>query len=343
MKTFSEIIILDVGHGNCALVRASDGSVAIVDCAESTVLIQTLRSLGIRQVECVMVSHSDADHINGLTGLLLDDDIHVDKIYVNPDHGKQTKSWEQFRIAIQFLHEHRKKTKIITSLTSSSPGAISIGEITLKVLLPSPQDILGGAGKDLGGAKVDANSLSAVVSIEVEGLSKALLAADMDSVALSKLQEEAPKLKCDLLVFPHHGGLPRTENPSEFAKSLCGYLNPTFIVFSTGRGKFQNPRPEIVAGVIQWKESARLACTQLSELCAQQPLNNISGAGHIIGLGQIKGTACAGSMIFRLERQATIWLNTHDQAHSKFVDVGPINPLCRAHLRASALQKPRTQ
>src|SRR5579884_2486781 len=63
-----ELIVLDVGHGNCALVRDIHGTI-IIDCPLGSTLMKTLRQLNIREIASVLLSHADEDHIGGVMNL----------------------------------------------------------------------------------------------------------------------------------------------------------------------------------------------------------------------------------------------------------------------------------
>jgi competence protein ComEC len=57
-----ELIILDVGHGNCALIKDAN-NVIVIDCPPGGILSETLEHLSIQEILHILISHSDADHI----------------------------------------------------------------------------------------------------------------------------------------------------------------------------------------------------------------------------------------------------------------------------------------
>ena len=72
-----EAAFLDVGQGDGILLRERGGAVFLVDGGSSDVqkvgekrIIPYLKSKGIRVIECAFVSHTDSDHISGLTEIL---------------------------------------------------------------------------------------------------------------------------------------------------------------------------------------------------------------------------------------------------------------------------------
>ena len=70
MIDLPELLILDIGHGNCAILRDTL-AVTVIDCGyDGVTLIETLERLGINAVDNVIISHADIDHIGGLVPLV---------------------------------------------------------------------------------------------------------------------------------------------------------------------------------------------------------------------------------------------------------------------------------
>ena len=72
----NEVLFLDVGQGECALLRCG-GRNFLIDCGSSSIdgiwekrADSCLKYYGIRTIDAVFLSHGDSDHINGLTALL---------------------------------------------------------------------------------------------------------------------------------------------------------------------------------------------------------------------------------------------------------------------------------
>ncbi|MCM1194198.1 MAG: MBL fold metallo-hydrolase, partial [Acetatifactor muris] len=73
----NSVAFLDVGQGDCILVRTSSGQNYLFDCGSTSrsgvgkyVLIPYLKYYGIRELDGLFLSHPDADHINGALELL---------------------------------------------------------------------------------------------------------------------------------------------------------------------------------------------------------------------------------------------------------------------------------
>lgn len=295
-----ELRVLDVGHGNAAMI--SGESTAVVDCPRSTALQDTLRELQIKNVQAVVVSHSDADHIIGLTGLLQDPDVTVESVYVNPDTSKATASWDEFRRA---LTEAKARTSGVSPkirrVSADDPGEIQLGsDVVLQILLPTGVGALSPAGgRDPDGKKVGSNDASAVVLVRRGGESVALLAGDLTGKALAELDGAAATAR--ILVFPHHGGLPGGGvDTGKFAEKLIELVQPELVVFSNGRTSGTTPRREILDAIHKSERPCGIVCTQLSQQCSALTVD--VDRTYLIehSEGFKSSSSCAGTIVFPL-------------------------------------------
>ena len=72
-----EITMLDVGQGDCVVIRNSNGNVYISDCGSSSIskvgqyrLLPFLKYKGYGRIKGIFISHMDGDHMNGILELL---------------------------------------------------------------------------------------------------------------------------------------------------------------------------------------------------------------------------------------------------------------------------------
>ena len=72
-----EITMLDVGQGDCVVIRNSNGNVYISDCGSSSVskvgkyrLLPFLKYKGYGRIKGIFISHMDEDHMSGILELL---------------------------------------------------------------------------------------------------------------------------------------------------------------------------------------------------------------------------------------------------------------------------------
>ncbi|NTU64830.1 MAG: MBL fold metallo-hydrolase, partial [Chloroflexi bacterium] len=70
-----KVVFLDVGQGESILIQAPNGQTMLVDGGRTIemadrVILPQLRAWGAQQVDVLVVTHPDADHISGLVGVL---------------------------------------------------------------------------------------------------------------------------------------------------------------------------------------------------------------------------------------------------------------------------------
>jgi len=90
----------------------------------------------------------------------------------------------------------------------------------------------------------------------------------MDEFSLNSLLRKHQNIEAKVLVFPHHGGNSGGANDQEFAQKLCGLVKPDVVLFSLHRSLYDNPREEIVQGVVA-------ACPTAHIMCAHSYLVNV--------------------------------------------------------------------
>lgn len=322
-----ELCILDVGHGNCAVVHAAEG-VVVIDVPLGRTLVDFLLSRQIGQIDLIIISHADADHVAGLAPLLLDDRFVVRRILVNADATKDTKVWNDFRSAAA-LAARRQNVDVSRDL-GSNYSPMTVGQTRVEILSPSIALALAGpGGKELnehGGRRMSSNSLSAVVRVLHADSPRAVIASDIDDIALADLERRSEDLAAELLVFPHHGGHVANADNASFAERLCRAVGAKTVVFSIGRGKHGTPRPEIVRAVENTLASAHIACTQLSKRCA--PTNPKVAREHqadIPAHGSELNVTCIGTIVQDLST-GEVTPRRHD--HMTFVQAHAARHLC---------------
>ena len=316
--------ILDVGHGNSTVVRDSD-RVSIIDGGQKGTLIRFLEEQKIERIETVVVSHADADHFSGILLLLRNSNFDVGQVFLNPD-SRDTALWRDFRTEMESLRQHGVEFKI--ELNSINPGTLSQGNTSLEILAPLQEDAINTIhGQSIEGAKLNPNRMSAVVRVWVDDTPKILLPGDIDYVMLESLIEKNTDLRADVLVFPHHGGKPMPATPRNFVHSFLNAVSPKLVVFSIGRGRYSTPRPEFVSAVLSYPEEIHIACTQLSERCAQVLPGQHPYLYTATSQGASSNACCAGTIEVLLEEQLRYVPRRED--HLDFVDRFAPTALCR--------------
>ena len=272
----------------------------VLDAGPGSSLLEFLREASIAQVDEVLVSHADKDHIEGILALL-GEQIRIKNIRLNTDSLKGSELWDD----LLFEVEQRRlagETEFHVGLTANDPP-MTFGSVTITVLAPSPYLAAKGPGStDDKGRQIGSNSVSAVLRVAQGSERGVLFTGDVDVIGLADIERCEMSLEADVLIYPHHGGR-SSGNDRAFAKKLAALVNAKHVIFSIERaGRFAgNPRPEVVEAVRDALPKARIACTQLSSQCASAaPSAEPTHLLPIYARGRATKACCAGSIVMQL-------------------------------------------
>jgi len=172
-KGFLELSVLDVGQGDAILIKAPDGRKILIDGGPKSDIVGKVQDETLPfscKIDVVLVTHSHADHINGINSIL--------KRCVTP------------LLIINDLGSLDAAPNDTVRITSGFGGdKFSLDELNFYILWP-PKDFYSS----------DLNNMSIVVLFEYKGF-KALLTGDTEGNILSSLNLE----DVDILKTPHHG------------------------------------------------------------------------------------------------------------------------------------------
>jgi beta-lactamase superfamily II metal-dependent hydrolase len=320
------IALIDVGHGNSAILR--DGSETIlVDCgARGAGLLAFLKEEGITNINSVYLSHADQDHIGGLIALISSAEFTISTIYVNSDASKGSDLWDDMTYVLSQMSA-QGKIEFVIGLSHSKEN-IKCGAISLNIVGPTQYLAAKGVGGlDRKDRKITSNSISASFKIIWNHDVIGYLAGDIDQIALDDLVDHKIPLEAPLLVYPHHGGKSDNANAVTFTEQLCDLTKASTVIFSIGRNKHENPRPEVVATVRAKGKNVRIACTQLSKHCTDILPKTISP--HLLPIfsrGKPKFECCSGTFIIKLG--ASVEHFPDISSHQTFIAASATTPLC---------------
>jgi len=222
-RAVSEVIFLDVGQGDAAIVR-DHGFVALVDGGGlagrdlgAAALRPALAARGIGAVDVAIVSHSDRDHCQGL----------LDLAALVPIR-------EVWSSAGQLARGCGGR---LVGKTRGPWRALAAGDVVwragsrFEILHPAPGKLAG-----------DANAESLVVAVDIAGR-RFLFAGDLGAEEEVGLVARAePRLAADVLKVSHHGAAGST--PSEWLTAV----HPRWAIISAGvRNAYGHPAPPTLA------------------------------------------------------------------------------------------------
>jgi competence protein ComEC len=319
------LTILDVGHGNCAVLE--DGQRTVVfDCGPKTGLLEYLTSRAITVLDLVLISHADEDHIAGLIAVLASGLFEVKCVRLNTDSLKGSAIWDD--LAEELSSRQRSGAMDFRpSLTDADNGAFDATDLHIEIIGPTTYLATKGPGsQDFYNRKITTNSISAVVRLHYKGEPRVLLAGDMDTIALDEVERAGRAMNAMNLIFPHHGGR-AGGNMTAFSQKLFDLVAPSQVFFSIGRGLHGTPLPEVI-GQARTRQNLYIACTQLSERCSAANLAGIAQhIGSAFAAGRNSNSCCAGSVIISLVTGAMA--QPQVQSHQDFITVNALTALCR--------------
>ncbi len=201
--------LLDVGQGLSSVVRTQNYTL-IYDTGPraKTPAVPFLKSLGINQVDKLIVSHANRDHSHGTLHL-------IQQLKVNQLMSSQPESFLDYPIS---------------GFDGCQTQQVWYwDEVKFEILHPEPA------------FQGNSNDMSCVLKVTAKGGS-ILLTGDIGKrIEFNLLKHSPEKLPTDILIVPHHGS--KNSSTDKFIKTT----HPKVALFSSGyRNGFNHPHPDAV-------------------------------------------------------------------------------------------------
>ena len=246
------IDFLDVGQGDAALITLPNGETLLVDGGGKTnfnrintgteaepeffepdarsigeaVVSEFLWERGYSQIDYILATHADADHIQGLSDAAKN--FRVKAAIFGGTPANDAEFAELYSIL---------QNREIEMVTLSRGDALAFGDVKIEILNP-PRDDLPDAASD--------NNRSLVMRV-VYGERKFLLTGDIEKETEKELLIAPEFLRADVVKVAHHGS--RTSSTQEF----IGAAKAKLAVISVGRDSpYGHPHEEVVG---RWKSA----------------------------------------------------------------------------------------
>lgn len=234
------LTVLDVGQGDCLVLRSPQGRTWVVDAAGSydggfdfgeEVVGPYLWSEGIRQIDLLLLSHAHPDHV-GATPLLLDG-FRIGEVW----EGVAPRADRVYAGLGERLQRSTARRRTVFGGVSSRWDGV-----TVEVLGPRP------AGPP---PALTRNDDSVVLALGL-GRVRFLLTGDVESNGERRLGD----VRADVLKVPHHGS--RTSSSPSFLTEA----KPRLALISVGfRSRFGHPHKEVLSRLA--RSGARVYRTDL--------------------------------------------------------------------------------
>lgn len=221
IRTGLEIIFLDVGQGDCEIIHTKSGKNIIIDGGKrnKNVVKDYLNFKGINQIDIMILTHPDEDHIGGLTQLL--DVIHVENIVVSDV------DFSSIELYNEFISKAKDKNVKITKVATGD--RICLDQVIFDVLLPQ---------RDIYFDNI--NNSSVVLSLEYENL-KMMFTGDIEQAQEKYLVDNLFKDEFQVLKVAHHG------SSTSSTESFLDTITPSIGVISCGaNNRYGHPSKEVL-------------------------------------------------------------------------------------------------
>jgi len=202
------LTMLDVGQGLSVLVQA-DGEYLLYDGGgrgASSYVVAYLQQHGVTELEWLVVSHYDEDHISGLVGVL-----HTTPVEqaLMPDYTSDTQIYQSLQNTLA--------EKVVTVTYPAQGDTFSLGSAEIQIVGPKNYDY----DSD--------NSNSLCLRIEY-GDFRCLMTGDAEQDAEQDMAVSGQDLSCDVYVVGHHG------SSSSTSEELLEAASPRYAFLSVGAG-----------------------------------------------------------------------------------------------------------
>ncbi len=214
-----EIHVIDVGKADAILLK-SRGRAALLDAGKPVAggaVADYLSRHGVEELDWLIMSHPDSDHIGGMAQVLWD--IPVENFVqaaVTEEVEEHTPAFAQLQTALEKKAPNRMLLE---------PGqSFLLGDAMLTALGPA---------QDYG----ESNNNSLVLRLDCGGFT-ALFCGDMEREAEEGLLTSGLSLRADWLKVAHHGS--KTSSTQSFLEAV----SPRYAVISAGPDRNRLPREE---------------------------------------------------------------------------------------------------
>lgn len=183
------VTIMDVGKGDCILLREGDAAALIDTGYQSTAddVVSRLRAQGVTRIDAMVITHYDRDHVDGIRAI--GNSVRVDTVYLPGYEGAD----KNYRSCVSDVEALGVPTQRVTKETS-----LRLGSARLTIFPP-------GVAYKPGTGKVEGNDndMSLVVTL-VNGRDSYLFVGDLEDDGIAAYLA-ADHGQFDVLKVPHHG------------------------------------------------------------------------------------------------------------------------------------------
>ncbi|GAA4206700.1 ComEC/Rec2 family competence protein [Actinocatenispora rupis] len=218
-------VACDVGQGDGLVVHAAPGQAVVVDTGpEPTAIDRCLRQLGVRAVPLLVLTHDDADHVGGITG-----------VFERRRVGAVAVSRVRGTVGGREVVERVAAAHGLVPFPAPPGWRYHAGAAELTVLAPP---------EPLTGTESDTNNNCIVLRVATAGVTL-LLTGDAGPELQAELRRDGAPLHADVLKVAHHGSA--HQDPG-----FTAAVRPRVAVVSVGaHNDYGQPNPAVLRGLVR--------------------------------------------------------------------------------------------
>ncbi|KIL35203.1 competence protein [Cohnella kolymensis] len=213
------VYFLNVGQGDATFIKTAAGDDILIDGGKNeagNIVVNYLKQLGVDDIEVMISTHPDADHVGGLDTVLKS--YKVESVYA-PKVSHTTDTFKDFLLAVKNEGRTIKEAKANVSLQLKGVTATFVAPVKTY-------------GDDL-------NEWSAVLHLTY-GKNSFLFTGDAEYKSEGDMIGSSQILKADVLKVGHHG------SKSSTSTKFLEVVGPKYAVISVGKNSYGHPTKEIL-------------------------------------------------------------------------------------------------
>lgn len=213
------VYFLNIGQGDATYIKTAAGDDILIDAGKNNagaVVVNYLKQLGVDDLEIMIATHPDADHVGGLDTVLKS--YKVEAVYA-PKVSHTTDTFKDFLLAV--------KSEGLTIKEAKADVALPLKGVTANFVGPVKT-----YGDDL-------NEWSAVLHLTY-GEKSFLFTGDAEKKSEADIIKDKQTIKADVLKTGHHGSVSST-SPA-FLKAVA----PKVAIISVGKNNYGHPASTIL-------------------------------------------------------------------------------------------------
>ncbi len=215
-----KVHFINVGQGDATYIKMPGGEDVLIDGGrqgQGDEVIAYLKKMKVDDIEIMISTHPDADHLGGLDEVLKA--YRVESVYA-PKVAHTTDAYANFLKAV--------KAEKLTIKTAKVGVKLPLKTVTAKFVGPV---------REYG--KTDLNNWSAVLHVTYNQ-NKFLFTGDAEKASESDMVKANQTLLADVIKVGHHGA--KTSSNADFLK----VVKPKYAVISVGKNSYGHPTAEVL-------------------------------------------------------------------------------------------------